>query len=125
MSLIELSVKVDHQYERWIAVSKQALADGQVDCGEAKNWLVWYDSRKKELDLLRREINLEMRGIRNGYRVKTAGAKVRGDKTRIRNEQNVELAPYTELLSKIERLMIEGERLQPTLETFIEKECEG
>lgn len=125
MALIELRVKVDHQYERWIATGKQALSDGQVDCAEAKKWLDWYGQRKPELDLLKREINLEMRQIRNDFRVKIAQATVRGDKTKFRNAQTLELAPYAELLEKIERLAIEGEKLKPTLEQFIKKECGG
>jgi hypothetical protein len=125
MSLLELRVKIDYQYERWIAVSKDALADGKIDCGEAQKWLAWYRQRKKELNLLKREINLEVRGIRTGFRVKIAEAETRGAKTRFRDEQTIEIAPYTELLGKLERLLIEGDRLKPTLETFIAKECEG
>lgn len=123
MSLIELRIKVDHQYEHWIRVSKHVLEDGRVNCDEARAWLTWYRERKPELSLLKRETQLEVREIRNGYRVKVAGATVRGQKTRLREAQYLEIAPYEELLEKLDRLMIEGEKLKPTLEAFLKKEC--
>lgn len=122
MSLTELSVKVDHQYDIWIKVSRQTLADGKVDCDEARRWLSWYKERKKELDLLKREIRLEMSSIRGTFKVKLASTTL-GHKTDVRNEQTLALAPYDDLLRKIERLLIEGDKLKPTLEHFLEKDC--
>ena len=123
MSLSELSVKVDHQYQMWIKVSRSALADGRVDCGEAREWLTWYKGRKKDLDLLKREIRLEINSIRGVFKVRIASTAL-GYKTDVRNEQTLALAPFEDLLRKLERLSIEGERLKPTLERFVEKECE-
>jgi hypothetical protein len=123
MSILELRVKVDHQYEHWIRVSKRVLEDGKVNCDEARQWLTWYKDRRPELDLLKKETQLEVREIRNGYRVKIAGATVRGQKTRLREAQDVDIAPYEELLEKLDRLLIEGAKLKPTLETFLKKEC--
>jgi hypothetical protein len=123
MSLTELSVKVDHQYQQWIKVSRNALADGRVDCVEAREWLTWYKGRKKDLDLLKREIRLEIGSIRGVFKVRLASTAL-GYKTDVRNEQTLALAPFEELLRKIERLSIEGERLKPTLEHFVEKDCE-
>jgi hypothetical protein len=123
MSLSELSVRVDHQYQVWIKVSRHALADGHVDCAEAREWLTWYKGRKKDLDLLKREIRLEISGIRGVFKVRLASTEL-GHKTDVRNEQTLALAPFEDLLRKIERLSIEGERLKPTLERFIESDCE-
>jgi hypothetical protein len=123
MSLSELSVQVDHQYQVWIKVSRHALADGRVDCGEARKWLTWYKERKKELDLLKREIRLEINSIRGVFKVRIASTPL-GYKTDVRNEQTLALAPFEDLLRKIERLSIEGERLKPTLERYVESECE-
>lgn len=122
MALAELSVKVDHQYQQWIKVSRGALADGRVDCNEARHWLSWYKDRKKDLDLLKREIRLELGAIRSAYKVKIVSTPL-GHKTDVRNEQTLAVAPFEELLRKIERLSIEGERLKPTLERFLEKDC--
>ncbi len=122
MSLIELTVKVDHQYQVWIQVSRKALADGKVDCDEARHWLTWYKGRKKDLDLLKREIRLDIGSIRGVFKVRLASTAL-GHKTDVRNEQTLALAPYEELLRKIERLSIEGERLKPTLERFVERDC--
>jgi hypothetical protein len=123
MSLAELSVKVDHQYQVWIKVSRQALADGKVDCEEAQKWLTWYKGRKKEIDLLKREIRLELGSIRGAFKVRLASTSL-GHKTDVRNEQTLAVAPYEELMRKLERLSIEGERLKPTLERFIDNDCE-
>ena len=123
MSLTELSVKVDHQYQMWIKVSRHALADGQVDCGEAREWLTWYRGRKKDVDLLKREIRLEISGIRGLFKVRLASTPL-GHKTDVRNEQTLALAPFEDLMRKMERLSIEGERLKPTLERFVESDCQ-
>jgi hypothetical protein len=124
MALIELTLKVDRQYELWIQVSKKTLADSDVDCEEARRWLGWYQDRKKDISLLKREIQLEMRGIRGDFKVKIASATIWGEKTKIRNEQTIALAPYEELMAKLERLLVEGDKLQPTLEQFVAKDCQ-
>jgi len=124
MSLSELSVKVDHQYQMWIKVSRHALADGRVDCAEALEWLKWHKDRKKELDLLKREIRLEIASIRGVFKVRIASTPL-GHKTDVRNEQTLALAPFEDLLRKIERLSIEGDRLKPTLERYVESDCEA
>lgn len=124
MSLSELSVKVDHQYQMWIKVSRHALADGRVDCAEAREWLKWHKDRKKELELLKREIRLEIGAIRGVFKVRIASTPL-GHKTDARNEQTLALAPFEDLLRKIERLSIEGDRLKPTLERYVESDCEA
>ncbi len=123
MSFIELTLKVDRQYELWIQVSKKTLADSDIDCDEARRWLGWYKDRKKDIGLLKREIQLEMRGIRSDFKVKIASVTIWGEKTKIRNEQTLALAPYDDLMAKLERLLVEGDKLQPTLEQFVAKDC--
>lgn len=123
MPLDALKQRVDQQYSRWIKMAEHALADGQISCEEAREWLDWYAERKKELALLKKEIRLEIRDIRGKFKVKLADAAIWGKKTVLRNEQTKMLHPYEHLQNEVERLLLEGEKMKPILEKKLSQDC--
>jgi hypothetical protein len=120
----ELKKKVDEETSRFLAVGKEVLADGMVDCHEAKRWLAWFAERKRDLSLLKREVNLEMRHIRNEAKLQLATMHDKSEKTTLRTQQTKHLYPYQQLLEQIERLLLEGEKVKPSLEKLLETDCE-
>jgi hypothetical protein len=120
----ELKKKIDEETSRFLAVGKEVLADGKVDCDEAKRWLAWFAERKRNLSLLKREVNLEIRHLRNEGKIQLATTHDKSEKSALRTEQTKHLHPYQQMLEQIERLMLEGEKVKPSLEKLLETDCE-
>jgi hypothetical protein len=123
MSLADLQTRVASHQKEFIRVGQHVMADGKVDCDEARRWLDWYAPRAEELRLLRQELTLEMRLIREGFNLRHAAANVRGQKAKIRAEQTLTLAPYQAALVTVQRMRLEGEKLSRILKKLLVKDC--
>lgn len=122
MSIENLRQRVESEHARFVEVGKHVMADGNVSCEEAQKWLDWYKERKKVLALLKREANLEVRQLRDKHKVATLQA-AKGNKSALRQELTLTIAPYNDALNKINKLLLEGDKLKPTLERLVKEEC--
>ncbi len=122
MSIEQLRQRVDAEQSRFIEVGKHVMADGAVSCEEARKWLDWYKDRKTALALLKREATLEIRQMRDKYKVAALEA-ARGNKTALRKELTLTIAPYDEAVGKLNKLLLEGDKLKPTLERLVKDGC--
>lgn len=77
MSIESLKQQIDAEYDLWIEKGERVMIDGKVTCAEAKEWVAWYKERKRQLLLLKKELNLHLRGIRSEYRLKSSQAQTR------------------------------------------------
>lgn len=123
MSIESLKQQIDAEYDLWIEKGDSVLTDGKVTCADAKEWLAWYKARKRQLLLLKKELNLHLRGIRSEYRLKASQAPTRAMKKQLRQQRVQLIEPYEHLKQRVERLLLEGEKLYLTMEKQIEELC--
>ncbi len=123
MSVESLKQQIDAEYDLWIEKGERVMIDGKVTCAEAKEWVAWYKERKRQLLLLKKELNLHLRGIRSEYRLKSSQAQTRKVKRALRQQRIQLIEPYEHLKQRVERLLLEGEKLRPSLEKQIEESC--
>lgn len=118
MSYEDLRHRIEEERQRFIEVGRQVMSDGQVSVDEANAWLSWYRERKRILILLKREISLEMRQHRTAYKAALLQA-ARGSKATLRREHTLTMVPYDDLLSGVQKLLLEGDKLTVTLKKLV------